>query len=106
MSLKKIYYYIHDNSGLNNIAVVLMQNGVNKGRGVAITNSKDQFDKKFGRTIAEGRALKAMVKRKTCNNNAILREEVITKVPAEFISKCEFMPTLTKHETELISKIK
>lgn len=62
VDIKGRYYYIYDEQFHLKIATiyVIIDDNKIKARGIAICSLMDQFNKKKGRNIAKGRALKAM----------------------------------------------
>jgi hypothetical protein len=71
------FYYIRNSIGQKIFTVCLLvrMNDFVIGRGVAVCSSLDQFDKKIGRAIAQGRARKAFEENST--GRPMLRTEVI-----------------------------
>lgn len=100
--MKAITYYL-SRADKKNTSVVILKEGDAVARGVAICSIKDNFNKKLGRSIAMGRAIKAMLTQDSCKNNAIRRAMVAKEVPAEFKNKCSFMPQLTEYEEKLMA---
>ena len=63
--MKELFYYLRDDKNRPIITVCLI--AVEEGtlaRGVAICSDKDQPNKKIGRAIARGRAIKALKRKK------------------------------------------
>lgn len=72
-------------------------------RGVAVCSDRDNFDKKRGRDIAMGRAVKAMTQEKSCAQNK-MRESIFkdSMLPAPVDNKCAFKTIPTDYEAKLI----
>jgi len=100
--MKIITYYL-SKADKKNTSVVILKEGDAVARGVAICSIKDNFNKKLGRSIAMGRAEKALFTQNSCKNNTIRRAMVAKEVPAEFKNKCSFMPQLTEFEKKLLA---
>jgi hypothetical protein len=106
--VKSITYYLPSSKSKKlppTVAVVLLTDGENVSRGVAIVNKKDIFNRKRGRAIAMGRAIKAFHNQESCTNNIINRPPAVKKTPAVFHNKCSFMPELTIFENQLIASM-
>ena len=113
MEPKKYFYYINDIcTGMPRVTVCVLKNSDALSRGVAIFkyiesyegdwSNQNDFRKKLGRTIAEGRAWKAYNNFKTDEKNRIGNEDADLITPHEFVSKSEWMPALTEYEKSII----
>ena len=104
--LKSITYYLPKLASKHSsiLSVVLITDGENISRGIAIKSPEDNFNRKRGRAIAKGRAMKAFSKQKSCNKNNIQRQIVKAKMPLAFTNKCSFMPELTDYEHKLLTQ--
>lgn len=96
--VKEITYYLPRQPKQKKIAVVLIIDGDMISRGIAICSNKDQFNKKRGRMIALGRAVKAIITEESGPKNPITRQ--LTEPALDNLSS--FMPAFTDFETELI----
>ena len=102
--MRTITYYLPLEGPKTTTVVLIINNvGVVAARGVAFCSHKDQFNKKLGRAIANGRAAKAWHKTHTCPNNIITRDPLLGFTI--FRNKCEWLPTPTEFELSLCDKI-
>lgn len=120
MEPKKYFYYINDpDTGKKRVTVCILKSGEKIARGIAICSDYepycdclsgiDQFNKKLGRTIAEGRAWKAYRSQNADMGNRVENPLAVHAIPAEFfsickesVSKSEWMPALTEYEKSII----
>ena len=92
------------------ITVALMVNKHQQvlARGIAICSSKDNFNKKIGRAIAVGRANKALIQHKDCENNLIQRARfrqlfgTFAGLKEIYGNKCSYQPTISIQEREWV----
>ena len=99
--LKEVTYYLPREEKRKQIAVVLVSDDKKLSRGVAICSKKDQFNKKLGRSIALGRAMKAFAIMESGPHNSI------TDHPGTiFNNLSSFMPELTAFESELLENVR
>ncbi len=71
--MKELHYYYRDEKNRPMVTVYLIEVGGVVAKGIAVCSPKDNPNKKVGRAIARGKALKAL-KRKA-NNDLIVRFE-------------------------------
>lgn len=117
--MKTLFYYVRDyktvdvktNEGGADLrisfpvriaTVCLVTDGQDYARGFSVCSRKDQFCKRVGRSIAEGRALAAFRKRRTHN---YLSWPFDPPPGAEYlVYKSDFFPHLTDFEKRLIDR--
>jgi hypothetical protein len=96
--LQAKYYYIN---GISRISICLLidKSGTVLARGIAICNPGDQFNRKYGRTIALARAFQCL-KHKESMYPITTFEKIGTGLLGGY--KAKYLPNLTKHEEELL----
>jgi hypothetical protein len=113
------YFYYHElkRRGLTYITTICLLHTANDGfvaRGISICSARDQFDKKKGRMIAQGRAQHALMEQE--NSSPIARCEVTEKIPRHdeygkpivtenTVFKCRYKPILNSSEKKLLKDI-
>lgn len=100
------FYYNRDHRGkLQSTMCVIYENGWT-ARGVAVCSDKDNFSRKIGRTIAYGRAVKALRDMRSSgaiNYNRKCGSDILIKLPIDVASwKSVYNPYLTDLEKRLL----
>jgi hypothetical protein len=109
MEIRK-FYYLRDNYNRPTGTVCLIKSNGDIARGVAICSLKDNPDKKTGRHIAQGRAVRAMKRRESSffdmqRIDALIAIGRTKCLPGEFdFTKSSFNPKLTDFETKLLRR--
>ena len=100
------YYYLRDQEARPIVTVCLFNEDGFTSKGIAICSEKDQPNKKIGREIALGRAIKAFAKDTT--ENLIQRKRAIEqmkKVASHWSPwKTNHNPVLTPYEKKILAK--
>jgi len=110
--LKPVFYYLQNGTPNNSITSCLLLRGKEiAARGVAICSPADCFNKKRGRNIALGRAMKAYEKM-ILSDRMMAREfsygtnEALCDAAFEFKYKSEYRPTyFSPLERNILSRI-
>ena len=104
------YYYLRDPENHPIVTVCLLEDNIhNTARGIAVCSELDAPNKKVGRAISKGRALKAML---SGNHSPMIREELdVIQAKLEDIElldlenfKGELNPKLTEYEQNLLQR--
>jgi len=116
--MKEYYYYFRDENKAPRLTVCLLKDGKYIARGVAICSERDPVNKAKGRTIAKGRAVKALKRKKSdFDGSQVVRSEAYHQMyrctehipfffkstfhfPGSSLSNIEF----TEFERRLLSK--
>ena len=107
--MKRFYYHRNEKGVPQSTICIISENGWN-AMGVSICNPKDNFCKKIGRTIAQGRALKALKTMESSGKIAMSSNrdwlKILKRIPndVESIKSC-YNPWLTKFEKKLLGKV-
>jgi len=99
---EKTYYYYEGDDFIPVIKVVLIYDGMNVARGVAVKSVMDAFDPNHDK--ARLRALRAIKKRKLINNEFkdIRAIRILSKHKAPFLVHSELNPQLSFFERKLL----
>lgn len=110
--MKTRYYYLRDSKNSPLVTICLIEKDNIVGKGVAICSMLDLPNKKVGRTIARGKALKALGKQE--HSEPIKRFKAIHALSnayslideynqlVKYMHKSIFNPQLTAYETKLL----
>ena len=111
MTIHEFYYYHRDEEAKPLVTVCLLKfQGDFVARGVAICSLRDCPSKRTGRTIARGRARKAMINKKSSEPTHYMSKAFPTLAKADphitmkYLEKSTFNPTLTPLEKELFGQ--
>lgn len=104
--MDEVIYYLPRGAQHKKIAVVILKDGDEYSRGLAVCSKKDQFNRKRGLEIARGRAVKALVSSKNGVKNDISRKFETIGLPSEVKNLSTFNPELTEFEQRLFSNRK
>jgi len=101
------YYYKTKKHNHPRVTICLVVDGQDHSRGVSICSRLDSIDKRKGRSLARGRALKAFYTKQT--SLPIDRDEgiaIIDDTPSPVFSyKSEYNDELTPYEKKLASNV-
>lgn len=85
--MKELYYYHRDVNyrPVETVCLLSTSNGEHYSRGIALCSPEDSPCKKFGRKVARGRAMKALLngKEKLYRNGRVLYERMPALYPIE-----------------------
>ena len=111
--MQEIYYYGKDrvtNTPIITVCLIInngLQSGKVEARGVAMLSEQDQFNRKLGRKIALGQALKAynsfFSRHKQIKSPQALK--ILQRAGLSLTEKSSSEPILLENERELLAKI-
>jgi len=101
----RIYYMKLEGSVISTVLLCNKKSNEVVARGITICSPLDQFNKKQGRVMARGRAIKAAVRKDNCDaiqgSSGISNVDVVVGVAAVFGYKSAYKPELTEFEQKL-----
>ena len=106
--MKEFYYYFKDRETNHpNVTICFVVDGNQYARGIAICSEKDNVNKNRGRSLARGRALKALHTGKyTLPTLSERSMRVMHVCDCHFSHKSSYKPILTGYEERLLNKIR